>query len=418
MSFSRFRIHFAAITVAALVPAIVLADEDWFVPSFSSQEGCDLETPDAKSIVESTASAVEDAAEAVPGLVEEFRDEIRSRWRKLSNRCGDLVALHDEMEKLPEKAWFAKDRRDQRERIRDQLLRIRSMLLSTDARKILEGIERIDAKIADVDADIRETKDERWRRPGREAKIDAKVAKLETKRHTLEERRSEAARRVLTELESIGLHLTGDAAEKCFFTVNVNDLIDAAVVAKHVGIVVEALGEQMRLSAGDVVAAKRYYGVYVAMLEVQKSCFDDYIEKSRNGPWRKRLAAIRKDATDEKAAALRSAADTSFNASQRSIFRKNADVFDTTIRAVDAYTRILDRHETVIARKSEDAAKMLTVARSSLATVTLAGDFLSLVQSTEGTFDALLQLELPPLELFDDTALQAEFSAITGKLKD
>lgn len=417
MSPTRFCVLFAEIAVTALVPGLVIADEDRFVPSFPSEECDSLNMPDSESVFESAASAVEEATESAPELVEEFRNEIRSRWLKLSNRCRDLVAMHDEMENLPERAWFSKDRQDQRERIRKQLLRIRSMLLSTDARKILAGIERIDAKIADVDADIRETKDERWRRPGREAKIDAKVAKLETKRHALEASRTEAARLVLAELEHLGLHLSGDAAEKCFFTVNVNDLIEAAVVAKHVGIVVEALGEKMKLSAGDVVAAKRYYGVYVAMLEVQKSCFDDYLEKSRNGPWRQRLAAIRKDASDEKTAALRSAADTSFNDSQRIVFRKNADVFDTTICAVDAYTRILDRHETVIARKSEDAAKMLAVARSSLATVTLAGDFLSLVQTAEDTFDALLQLELPPLEIFDDAMLQAEFTALTDKLK-
>ena len=88
-----------------------------------------------------------------------------------------------------------------------------------------------------------------------------------------------------------------------------------------------------------------------------------------------------------------------------------------TQQAVDAYVKVLDWHEEVIARKAEDAARMLTVARSSLATVTLAGDFLSLVQTAEDTFDALLQLELPPLEIFDNTALQAEFSALTEKLR-
>lgn len=371
----------------------------------------------SESISESAKTIAENVCEDAPDVLDDFRDSIRSNWRKLSGRCADLIGLHDEMANLPEKSWLNKDQGDQRERIQKQLKRIRALLLTTDARKILASVEAIDAKIADVDADIRETKEKRFLHPGKEERFDAKIAKYEAKRHALEERRAEAAGAVLAELDAIGLRLSGDAAEKCIFTVNVGDLIDAAVVAKHVGLVVEALGEQMKAQGGDVVAAKRYYGVYVAMLEVQKSCFDEYIDKSREGPWRRQLAAIRKEATDQKSAALRSAGDASFDMSQRAVFRKNAEVFEMTLRAVDAYVKILDRHEAVIAHKAEDAARMLTVARSSLATVTLAGDFLSLVQTAEDTFDALLQLELPPLELFDDATLQAEFTALTDKLK-
>lgn len=392
-------------SAAFLVAASANADPETTLPTV------------AENVVATVETTVETAVEKAPDVLDEFRSRIRSNWRKITKRCSDLLALDDEMARLPEKAWVRKDKRDQRERIREQLEKLRSILLSTNSRKILAAVEDFDARIADIDVDIRSTKEKKFRNPGNDEKYDAKIAKLETKRHALEERRADAARAVLSELDAIGLRLSGDAAEKCFFTVNISDLIDAAVVAKHVGLVVESLGELMKAQAGDVVAAKRYYGVYVAMLEVQKSCYDEYLDKSRNGPWRRRLAAIRKEATDQRTAALRSAEDESFDFSQRAVFRKNAGVFEMTQQAVDAYVKVLDWHEEVIARKAEDAARMLTVARSSLATVTLAGDFLSLVQTAEDTFDALLQLELPPLEIFDNTALQAEFSALTEKLR-
>lgn len=392
-------------SAAFLVAASANADPETTLPTV------------AENVVATVETTVETAVEKAPDVLDEFRSRIRSNWRKITKRCSDLLALDDEMARLPEKAWVRKDKRDQRERIREQLEKLRSILLSTNSRKILAAVEDFDARIADIDVDIRSTKEKKFRNPGNDEKYDAKIAKLETKRHALEERRADAARAVLSELDAIGLRLSGDAAEKCFFTVNISDLIDAAVVAKHVGLVVESLGELMKAQAGDVVAAKRYYGVYVAMLEVQKSCYDEYLDKSRNGPWRRRLAAIRKEATDQRTAALRSAEDESFDFAQRAVFRKNAGVFEMTQQAVDAYVKVLDWHEEVIARKAEDAARMLTVARSSLATVTLAGDFLSLVQTAEDTFDALLQLELPPLEIFDNTALQAEFSALTEKLR-
>lgn len=396
---------------------LVLASAVFLVAASANADPETTSPTVSENVVDIVETTVETAVEKAPDVLDEFRSRIRSNWRKITKRCSDLLALDDEMARLPEKAWVRKDKRDQRERIREQLERLRSILLSTNSRKILAAVEDFDARIADIDVDIRSTKEKKFRNPGNDEKYDAKIAKLETKRHALEERRAEAARVVLSELNAIGLRLSGDAAEKCFFTVNISDLIDAAVVAKHVGLVVESLGELMKAQAGDVVAAKRYYGVYVAMLEVQKSCYDEYLDKSRNGPWRRRLAAIRKEATDQRTAALRSAEDESFDFAQRAVFRKNAGVFEMTQQAVDAYVKVLDWHEEVIARKAEDAARMLTVARSSLATVTLAGDFLSLVQTAEDTFDALLQLELPPLEIFDNTALQAEFSALTEKLR-
>ena len=321
------------------------------------------------------------------------------------------------MPDLPEDAWLHKDRRGQRKRIRKQLEQIRALLLSTDARKILAAVYSFDAKIAEIDDDIRETRDKKFQNPGKEAKFAAKIAKLEARRNAFVERRAEAARAVLAELRAIGLRLSGDAAEKCIFTVNVGDLIDTTIVAKHVGLVVEALGKQIHEHGGDVVAAKRYYGMYVAMLEVQKMCFDDYLEKSRNGPWSRQLEAIRKEATEQRDEALRAAEDSTYELSQQAVFRNNAEKFERMLRAVDAYEEILIVHQGVIDLKAYEAERMLAVARSSLATVTLAGDFLSLVQTAEDSFDALLQLELPPLELFNDEALQSEFSKLTERLK-
>ena len=361
--------------------------------------------------------ADDSTAESLPEILEEFRSGIRSNWRKISSRCDDLVVLHDEMPGLPKSSMWRKDQGDQRERIKEQLAQIRSILLSTDARKMLAAVESIDAEIKAVKDGIGEAWDKKFLNPGKEAKYDAQIEKYEARRRALESRREEAVRRVRDELDAIGLRMTGEAAEKCLFTVNIPDLIDAAVLAKHVEIVVEALGEQMKARSGDVDAAKRYYGVYMAMIEVQKACFDEYLEKSRNGPWRRRLADIRRRASEQRSTALDSAGNHSFTESQRMAFRSNAAKLELTQRAVDAYSKVLDRHEAVIARKAEEAGRMLALAENSFATVSLAGDFLSLVRNAEDAFDELLKLELPPLELFDDSALQTEFTALTEKLK-
>ena len=360
-----------------------------------------------------TADETNDSSEQV---VERIKESVAENWDKLSRWCRQTVDMHAELPSLPESAWFSADQKSQRKKIREKLLDIRELLLSTDAQRIMKRIDAIDERLVEVDEEIRQENEKRVLRPEKREKIGEQLTKLREMRSDLARQREAAARIVLRELDALGLRLSGAAAEQCLFTVNVGDLIDNVIVAKNIGLVVEKLRELM--ATGDVTAAKRYFGMYRVMVEVQKICFDDYLEKSRNGEWRMKLRQIEADATAARQNALDSAQDASFNEHQRAVFRRNAEVNVSTLNAVAAYVKILDQHEAIIQAKADEAAKMLLVAENSYATVSLAGDFLALVKSSQDSFDALLQLQLPPIEIFNDTALQTEFMALTKKLKE
>ena len=165
-----------------------------------------------------------------------------------------------------------------------------------------------------------------------------------------------------------------------------------------------------------VAGAKRYFGMYLVMVEVQKACFDTYLEKSRTGEWREKLVQLENGADALRRTALSSAKDMSFTEHQRAAFARNAEVNTTTLSAVAAYTKILDQHESVIQAKADEAAKMLLVAENSYQTVSLTDEFLSLIKSNQDSFEALLQLQLPPIEIVSDVSFQAEFAALTKKI--
>lgn len=362
------------------------------------------------------AATAGDADDSPERVIRRLKESVLDNWDKLAKWCRNTVDLHTELPSLPESAWFSADQGSQRKKIREKLMDIRKLLLSTDAQRIMARVDAIDRRIADIDEDLRKENEQRVFYPEKSAKIDEHVAKLREKRDDLARQREAAARVVLKELDALGLRLSGAAAEQCLFTVNVGDLIDNVIVAKNIGLVVENLRKLM--ATGDVTAAKRYFGMYRVMVEVQKACFDDYLEKSRNGEWRQKLNQIRDDATAARQNALDSSQDASFSEQQRAVFRRNAEMNVSTLKAVAAYVKILDQHESIIQVKADEAAKMLRVAENSYATVSLAGDFLALVKSSQDSFDALLQLQLPPIEIFNDAALQTEFMALTKKLKE
>lgn len=361
-------------------------------------------------------SLIDAPTDAEPSVIEQIDKLVHSKWNKLSRWCAETAELQAGLSGLPESRWIGKDQNSQRRRINRQVMEIRKLLLTTDSQKIMRDIDRLDSRIADVDAEISEAKELRVLFPEKKDKIDRKLDKLQDKRKKMEQERKEAARSVMRELNALGLRISGQTAEQCLFTVNMGDLIDSTIIAKGVGTVVENLGELMK--TGDIAAAKRYYGMYVVMVTVQKSCFDDYIEKSRHGEWRRRLSRIKNEAETLVAQADGALLDPNFTDAQKDVYIRNSSLNMQTLRAVDAYERILDAHEAIISQKAMAAAKMLEVAQNSFSTVSLAGDFFSLVKSNQDSFNTLVELRLPPLELFNDSSLQSEFLALTKKLKE
>ena len=349
---------------------------------------------------------------------EGVKSSVKSNWKSLVKESEKVTAFKTEMKDLPDSSWnpFVTDKKDQQAKIRRELLKVRELLLSTDAQEIMKEVDSIDRSLAKNAEAVRETTEARALDFEKTAEYDAKLAQLAERKAKLEAERKVRAQHVVAELRELGLNVSGEAAEQCLFPVNFDDLVDGAVVARNIGAVVENLRTLMK--DGSVDASRRYFGMYLTMVEVQVATYEDYLEKSRTGSWRTGIEKIRSDATAARQTALASAKNADFTAEQQKIFAHNAEVNSATVRAAEAYLKVLDAHEKVIAEKLATAEKVRKVVANSYDTVTLAGDFLSIAKSNEEAFNSLLQLDLPPIEMFNDAAVQEEFLAITRKLKE
>ena len=351
-------------------------------------------------------------------VAEGVKSSVRSNWKSLVRESEKVTGFRDEMKNLPDSTWipFASDKKSQQVKIRRELMKVRELLLSTNAQKLMREVDAIDSALAKNAAATRETTEARALDFDRSADYDAKLADLAARRTKLEAERKVRAKAVVAELRELGLNVSGEAAEQCLFPVNFDDLVDGAVVARNIGAVVENLRTLMK--DGSVDASRRYFGMYLTMVEVQVAIYEDYLEKSRTGSWRTGIEKIRADATAARETALASSRNADFTAEQQKIFVHNADVNAATVRAAEAYLKVLDAHEKVIEGKLATAEKVRKVVANSYDTVTLAGDFLSIAKSNEEAFNSLLQLDLPPIEMFNDATVQQEFLAITRKLKE
>ena len=354
-----------------------------------------------------------DSAGYTGNLVADIRANVARRWERIVDESTRLTDSIGVSVRPASKAGTPAP--PPKRSVRKRLDRVRELLLPVDSRAILAAVDELDTRIAAMQKEIVRAEGERVRHPDQAEKYDARIDAVKARKATIEAARAEQAAKVSESLRSIGFSLPGSAAERCVFPVNVETLMDNAVVAKDIGVVVENLGRF--LASEDLETAKRYFGMYLVLIDVQAECFRQYLEKSEDGEWRRGINAILRDAE----AAVRSdeahAAQPRFKESEREIFRHNAEVNRRTIEAAKAYLDILKQHEDVIRAKLREAERIREVAQSSWNTVSLASDLREIVRTSHDAFQALISLELPPLALFDDAALQAEFDAITRKLR-
>ncbi len=355
-------------------------------------------------------------------IVDDVKASVKSGWNKFE-KCSDKIAeLRKERRNLPDssswtKLWCDTTKSDQDAKIRRQLERMRELLLSTTARKILEEVDDIDEDIAATEEDIREAqKDRQLADEGDKGDYTRKLDELARKKAALQKRRREEAAKVCAELKALGLNVGGKAAEECLFTANLGDIIDGVIVAKNVSVVVENLRQLMMV--GDVTASRRYYGMYLVLVDVQIACFEDYLEKSRGGTWRGKLERMREDAIALRERAKVVLASERYLPGQDAHLAQSTRQNEATLKAIDAYLKVLDSHEAVIAEKLATAQKVREVIAISYETLNLAGDFIKFAKTSQDLFNSLEQLTLPPIELFNDAAIQQEFMEITKKLKE
>ena len=355
-------------------------------------------------------------------IVEDVKASVKSGWKKLEKYSDKIAALREERKDLPASSswkylWCDTNKSDQDAKIRAQLGRVRELLLSTNAQKILEDVDDIDEDIASIEENIREAqKDRQLADEGDKEGYTKKLDELAGKKAALQKRRREEAAKVRAELKALGLDIGGKAAEECLFTANLGDIIDGVIVSKSVAAVVENLRELMMV--GDVTASRRYYGMYLVLVDVQITCFEDYLEKSRGGTWRGRLERMREDAIALRDRAQGVLASESYLPGQNAHLAQSIRQNEATLKAITAYLQVLDSHEAVIAEKLATAQKVREVIAISYETLNLAGDFIQFAKSSQDLFNSLEQLTLPPIELFNDAAIQQEFNEITKKLKE
>lgn len=350
-------------------------------------------------------------------VVATIRENVAKRWPSINRQTDKIVAVWEKAvaadRKIVAQGKAGTGKLKTATNIGYDIRRLRRDLLPVDSITLLDGLKKMDGKIEKSRRRLAGLRERRLLDPERAEVLEDKIAKEEGRLGELEAWRAQALGKVREDLKALGLELPEGSV---FLTVDLGDIVDNAIVAKNIGVVVENLKSLMDAEKGDATAAKRYYGAYIVMLDVQSECFRQYLDKAKSGIWRDGVEVIARDAEAAKTRNEAKAATAGVTEFEQKAFLQSAGTNEKTLKAAQAYIGILDRHAELVREKLTAAERMHEVALSFWESADIASAFGERITSDLAEFEALLELKLPEIAFFDDVAMQAEFDAITQKL--
>ena len=348
-------------------------------------------------------------------IAEDIKDNVCDNWRKIQEKCQNVRELAQELPNLPDSAWLSTDKAGQLKKIHKLHEKIRKELLSVDSCEILVKTDKLSRKIAEKKQEIAALQEKRgFVKPEKLKKLDEEIKEEQDELQRLTAEHSTEMSKVKKELAAIGLQTKGDSLNVLLAMKDRADIIDNVIVARGICDILGGLREALK--SGDILTAKRYYGVYLTLADVHIMCFEQYLEKSRYGVWRSGLDRIEARANRTIEADNSRIMDAGLDEADCEGLRKDVLTNNKLISGVQLYRQLLDSHEAAVERKLAEVRKRRIVAQSHYETVINAIDFREMLQSIQDDYSAVMELEMPDIAAVDDSVTEEQINAISRML--
>jgi hypothetical protein len=422
----RSRRH--CLKLAAIVACCCGCNENPFRP-FSSEESTTDEAVESSPVsaeVESVQVAVTAEDSAADRIQQRFGELFESVLPVL-NQARELVDRHAS---LPDNSRipFTSDKQsnsaeinalldqaievlgvsevsDYRQRIRDA-----NVAISTSHSNIADyRRQRVSAPRAKDQSQLGKVNPFELSKEALDKSIADEKAEIETQKILL----VELKRSFADELSKIGVKVDEDDADSLLSSVSGDDIVTMAVVFDNIKHLTTQLQDLTEESGEALEVSKRYYGMYVVMVQVmdriQKTFIRDINEKhipKLNG------FVSQADANIGQARAL-----IELDGGDRELLKANIASNHLTRETAHLYIEYLQRNQDLIAAENRRAQKNLATAMNTYDTVKLSSDVAALMNTGRRDFETLMKLQVPALREFSNEAIRKEFQRMTSELR-
>jgi hypothetical protein len=357
-------------------------------------------------------------------------------WEKMAPRLGKALKLKDKQEKLPNSAMLHEDKEDIQNDIDDLLDEAVSILITSQTQSYREQIQEQQAKIQEANRKIVEYQEKRisapkskpawktWETTSGDYEEKIEDAKKEIARR--EEKIEDTKEDLRKELSTLGLHLSSEQLDFLLSTVVGDNAIEMLVAFDNVKSLTVQLEELTNQSGENLETARRYYGMYTVLLEILNQMYTNIIRdidfkyipqisggKDREGKRIQGIIPKTENLLRQTQALLR---DNS-SSKNTEVLSANMHAQKLTIEAARLYQTYLEKQRSDIALAKKRLAPDLAAAKNSYETVKISTELVAMMRSGRNLFDALKNIQIPELRVFENLEMKKEFEKLTLQLE-
>jgi hypothetical protein len=409
---------------------------------FSTMVSANWETPlretweKTKDISDDTYEAMRDAGQAAWDVTKKLFTESEDdqaqahldrqdqAFRRIfANTLASLedgIEIMQGMEHAPESSFFRKDKASYQEDFNDLLDDMTAIFEEDEVIRSRERIYTLQKAIAETEREILRLREQRLAAP-RKGRLSTTKQDYDEQIDELRQRLSDQRQEIETitdnfveKLAKLGIELTPREADLLLTRVDSRDIVQMAVVFNTAKKIDTQLMKLMRESEEDIQHAKRYYGMHVVLLELVRHMHDQYIADI-NEQYLPKLQTIIGNAKDLYQRA-KEAFEEETDVDRKQGYTANMRANQLTVDTAELYIVLLEQQRAKVADARRTINSDLRLARNTYQTVRYSAQLLAILQTTQRSFDALMELQVPELVPFTSSRVQREFEALSRRI--
>lgn len=355
--------------------------------------------------------------------------QLQSAWSDIQEKLDLILERRDKEAELPEASIvprvFGDTKESNRKKIGKLLEDLTQSMLSSPAYENLQAIRRAETEIAE-----QREKERRLRNDAFSAPVTRPIYRIDLS--TADELRKKAAecaaaiaqsrqeiqqrrQMIAAELSSWGVELSPEQQELLFSSVIGDDMLQNSIILKNVRSVLEQMAASISSDTRDPLAPKRYYGSYLSFIDI-------LIESNRTTlaniqtVWQPRLSAIMKKARETIAGAKRGIVAGGYRPEQVKALEANIRANQLTIKVGGLYRDFLNKQAKEVQKRIADLEIDRTASQNTYDTVTVSSNLSELIQRGLRDLDALEDIILPEMRIFENFEQQREFAELSSRM--
>ncbi len=359
--------------------------------------------------------AVEDARR----LVAEDERGFGQVWEKSLPKLESALQLEERQANLPETAWFGADQVSNRAEINALLDQTVDILAVSPALRHRERIQTLQGEIDRVRANIADLRQKRVSAPTDStisktvADYDRLIKARETDIERMNREIGQIRREFAQELRAMGLELSDEQVEFLLSTVVGDNMVDLGILFDNVKSITLQLEQLVAQSGEDLRSARRYYGLYVVLLQslnrmhvrIEEAIGEHYLPQIDG------IVAQARTLAEDTRRLLHTSPD------KAALLNANLQAQQLTIDAAGVYRQYLDDQARQVRKAREELDRDIAAAWNTYETVRVSGELVGLVKSSQQLLEGLMNRQIPALRPFENLEMQREFQKLTQQLR-